>query len=384
MYKKQFSILYPFLILLFVTIYLQFTKYSQLFQFFLWMGIIGICFSKRKQYLFFFSHQRKNQILLLLLSLLFILCYFLLGFFTGYQQNPYQHTFLGIFKNTIFLLVPLIGIEAIRSILINQYKQQKLLLQIILFFLFAMEIPYKTLIPSLAHRQDFFQFLAGTILPLLFNHLFASYLASKTNSFLSIPFRTFETFATFCFPILPALDWYMTGSFQMLKCLFFYLVFTYSFSKDVSSFPKQEKSFPLLTYAFVLIFATFFVCFMKGFFTYSPIAILSNSMYPTFERGDIVIVKKVDKSKLQQLPINTIIIYELNQQYITHRIVKIIHQKDHVFYLTKGDANQGPDFEKVSPTQIMGVYTCHFKYIGFPSIWFNQFFQHQTPVVEVK
>ena len=38
---------------------------------------------------------------------------------------------------------------------------------------------------------------------------------------------------------------------------------------------------------------------MLGIFKYEPIAILSNSMYPTYDRGDIVIFKKMSEEEFE-------------------------------------------------------------------------------------
>ena len=103
------------------------------------------------------------------------------------------------------------------------------------------------------------------------------------------------------------------------------------------------------------------VCFMLGVFQYEPIAILSNSMFPTFCRGDVVVFKKLSEAELKELKKQTTIVYTIDNQNIAHRIVDVIEENDKVFYQTKGDNNNAPDMN----------------YIGFPSIWLYEYFLNE-------
>lgn len=65
------------------------------------------------------------------------------------------------------------------------------------------------------------------------------------------------------------------------------------------------------------------------------LVIKSNSMYPSFEVNDIIII-----NKKSQYEIGDIITYDYNNQYlITHRIVKICDEG----FITKGDYNNCED-----------------------------------------
>lgn len=113
---------------------------------------------------------------------------------------------------------------------------------------------------------------------------------------------------------------------------------------------------------------------MIGTFKYEPITILSNSMKPNFERGDVVIFKKMNNRELRQISINEIIIYSIGEQNIAHRIIDKIEKNDTVIYQTKGDSNNISDKILVQTDQIKGKYKFHIKYIGFPAIWLYEFF----------
>ena len=107
---------------------------------------------------------------------------------------------------------------------------------------------------------------------------------------------------------------------------------------------------------------------MLGLFNYKPIAILSNSMNPTFNRGDVVIYK----SNASISP-GDIIVFQNGSQIIVHRLISI-----NEYYVTKGDANNIIDYMKTKQEDIKGVYQFHIKYLGYPAIWLNELFTKET------
>ncbi len=107
--------------------------------------------------------------------------------------------------------------------------------------------------------------------------------------------------------------------------------------------------------------------FGLGCFTYKPIAILSNSMDPEFNYGDLVIYKKI---KLEDLKANDIIVYKYKQKIIVHRIFKVLdNNKKKTWVETKGDNNENIDSKPIVPDQILGKYVGRVKYLGLPTIW---------------
>ena len=112
---------------------------------------------------------------------------------------------------------------------------------------------------------------------------------------------------------------------------------------------------------------------MVGVFEYAPIAIISDSMNPVINRGDVVIYKKLNQEELSKLSKNDIVVYNLEGKNIAHRIIKKIRSKNLVFYRTKGDRNNIIDKDLVEDDSIKGKCIFCIKYVGFPSIWLYEF-----------
>ena len=88
--------------------------------------------------------------------------------------------------------------------------------------------------------------------------------------------------------------------------------------------------------------------------------IISGSMEPNLEVGDIVLIKEKDKQEIKE---NDIISFREGQAVITHRIVEII-EEDGTKYVTKGDNNNAKDSNKIEYEDIEGVYIGKISYLG--------------------
>ena len=94
---------------------------------------------------------------------------------------------------------------------------------------------------------------------------------------------------------------------------------------------------------------------MPDVFGYKPMIVLSGSMSPTFEAGDMILIKNVkDPSALQK---GDITCYLISGKATTHRIIQVAQKDGQTAYVTKGDFNNVEDRLAVMPNQIQGTYT---------------------------
>ena len=93
-------------------------------------------------------------------------------------------------------------------------------------------------------------------------------------------------------------------------------------------------------------------------------------MSPVYERGDAVIYEKIDPDELK---IGDIIAFSKERLVITHRIVEI--RQSNGTFKTKGDANNSVDLYEVKPSEVLGKVEFKIRYIGYPTLWINDFFK---------
>lgn len=87
--------------------------------------------------------------------------------------------------------------------------------------------------------------------------------------------------------------------------------------------------------------------------------IVSGSMIPTINIGDVVIIQDTDK-----IQVNDIIAFRKESIVIVHRVIKEMNVNGKVMYQTKGDNNNIADLELVDINTVEGVYKFKVPFIG--------------------
>ncbi len=119
---------------------------------------------------------------------------------------------------------------------------------------------------------------------------------------------------------------------------------------------------PLLVYNFALIVqAVVKPEETPAFFGYKMYVIISGSMQPELDVGDIVIVKKINPNELKK---DDVISFRKGQTIITHRIVDVENTEQKLQFLTKGDNNNTNDKDLVSEKEIEGIVVNKIKNLG--------------------
>ena len=89
--------------------------------------------------------------------------------------------------------------------------------------------------------------------------------------------------------------------------------------------------------------------------------IVSESMEPTLEINDVVVVKMCEATQLQK---GDIITFQQDGRIISHRILDITKDKKIIKFRTKGDNNEIPDSDLVPESQVYGKVVFSIKKIG--------------------
>jgi signal peptidase len=211
-----------------------------------------------------------------------------------------------------------------------------------------------------------------------------TYISQTCGIIPNLIYRILPTLTNLILPIIPDLDWYFTAMNNILLP-----IFTFIFLKNIQDKEENKESHrryeknkitKLITIIIPLIIL---ILFVAGIFKYKPTAIMSNSMHPIYDRGDVVIVEKTSKTLLNNLQKYDIIEYAIDDTLVAHRIIHIDTYNDGTKrYTTKGDNNNTADTEKVDENQIIGQVKFRIPKIGYPSVWLNEFWSQKDVAVE--
>ncbi len=304
--------------------------------------------------------KKKDAQTALTISIIFFILYLTSGFIFGFNKSFYNHNLINILKNLWKTILPIYGLEIMRYKIIKSNKNNRNIITLITIIIIISEINFKAIFIS--HNIIFFHYLISIIIPIIAQNILFTYLALNSHYKIPVTIRLFNEIPTIFLPIIPYSNWFIEGSFAIIKILITYYLFKYF------TFNKKNTTIPTTIYPLTIITSILLVSFMLGLFNYQPIAILSNSMYPTFKRGDVIIYKKEEN-----IVPGDIIVFNYENQVIVHRVISI-----NEYYITKGDANNTIDYIKIKKEDIKGVYKFHIKYLGYPSIWLNEFFTKEN------
>ena len=339
--------------------------------------LIYMSFSIKNSYIKF-NYNNKYLINMIIISSVHIIIYFYIGFISGFSINPYSHKFLSIIGNLIKYIIPVISIELARNVLAISNKNNKKILILLTILFVLIEVNYNSLTNLYKNKEELFKYICSTIIPLISCGILYTYLTLKGSYKLVLIYRLSNELTILLLPILPNIDWFLNCAIFILSPTLIYVLYKYKFDRNMKKYKNNFKiKMEKINYIIALTIFLFIVCFMYGIFKYKPITILSNSMFPTFSRGDIIIFKTLNNSELKNIEKKSIIIYKIGDKLIAHRVVDKIVENNAVFYKTKGDNNNTPDTNLVKINQIQGIYIFNIKFLGFPSVWLYDYFNYK-------
>ena len=301
--------------------------------------------------------------------LAYILIIYGLGCFTGFTRNAFDGNWLSLLGVCIILLTAIYFRESIRYIIANHTKKKigPYIYFTIILIVFDL---YSALIGStFSTAYQIFTFTCVTVLPNIARHLLSSYVTYKISYTPSIIFNMSFALAPYVLPIFPDLGDYMNSILGILFPLIIYL----TLRKWIHY--KEKKSIRISKYVLrwfgipILLFSIVLVILVSGIFSYQLIAIGSDSMNPIYYKGDAVIY---ERKKAEEIKEGDILVFSNNYQVITHRVTRIIEEGNTKYFQTKGDNNNSVDAELVPSTNVLGTVKYIVKYIGYPTVWFNE------------
>lgn len=100
------------------------------------------------------------------------------------------------------------------------------------------------------------------------------------------------------------------------------------------------------------------ILLILGYLPYKVFLVQSGSMEPSIMTGDVIVVKKSEKYNINQV----VTFKDADERIVTHRI---INQESPYAYITKGDANQANDNNKIEERQIIGSVVFVIPKVGY-------------------
>ena len=343
MKKIDSKILPVYIFMIFYVIFSTFVSFGKSVEVYtyiinpiVWGILFILCFIYYKNNPLRFRAKNDKVQTIFIFILLYLIIYFSLGLFFGYQRSPYSHSLNGYIKNFIAFFMVVFFREFIRSIFMNNCSKSKLIYAITILLFILVEINFNTLSSAFLSGAEAFKYCCSVLIPLIVKNLLLSYLVVISGYRASMAYTLPLVFFNIILPIFPALDWFMIALCELLLCLCIFINVSRIHEKKTLHLSKRilRKSSPFKKIP-TIVLVLLFVLFVAGFFKYVPVAVMSNSMYDLIERGDAVIVSKLSQDELHVLKVGDIIQYKLDNSFVIHRIIHIDKKNGNLIFTTK-------------------------------------------------
>ena len=317
------------------------------------------------------NYLKKYTIRLLLALLMsYIILIYGLGIILGFSKG-FKAIDSNFFKSFMATIIYILELESIRYLVAKNSLGDKKPLIFFTILSVVLGVLLEINISNILSNEQKFIFLSTIIFPIIAEELLCDYMTYKVSLIPSIIYKLVIKLYIFIIPIVPQLGDYIYSSVNVLFPYIVYMVLNrviIKYEKIKTSFKSKNItafSVPLLLFFVIL------VILVSGIFKYRLIAVASNSMKPTYARGDAVIYEKMNPENIN---VGDIIAFKKGGKIVTHRVVKKTFNSENYVFYTKGDNNNKQDSFKTDENLVLGKVQVSFKYIGYPTVIINEFF----------
>ncbi|MHC1601464.1 MAG: signal peptidase I [Candidatus Nezhaarchaeales archaeon] len=290
---------------------------------------------------------------------------------TGMGKTPYSLTPLGLAINAFFVYSRVLGMEFSRALIIKKMRRRPALAVAVTAIVFAVVLIPLQSIFVLASPKDITIFLASKALPLIAQSALASYLALIGGPWASIAYISVVEAVMHYSPYLPSMGWMWSSLVGVMIPIIGFIIINMALALSLPRMNRKHVNLKnrVRKGSLSLVTVSMLVLVMwasMGAFGAKPIVILGDSMKPTINVGDIVIVGKISPSSIK--PGDIIQYYREGIGVITHRVAAVEHNDRGLYFVTKGDALDEPDPWLVPSDYVIGKVIFVIPKIGWITI----------------
>ena len=345
-----------FLIIFFIFVLFNKIYSSEVYNLIIYPSILiifSLVFYSKKEY-----PKRKIIIYQIIkMVLIYVLIFYSAGFFIDYLKNPYGKDFNGIIINFYSILLVTSLKEYIRGILINEVANKKYFYMFLICIIFIiLELDISLVKESIKTFDQFILLFTTHITPVIVINVFMTYLCIKGGFLPGLIYRALLTFISLIIPVVPNFNPVITSLFECIFPFFTYLLIRNELQRD----DKYEEEIKPSNWIITTSILTLIMLFALGTFNVKPVAVLTGSMNPSINEGDLLIISKCSIETVKPFDI---VEFEVRNYSIVHRVIRIENNR----LVTKGDNNLSIDKERVTSDNLTGCLKFKIPYLGYPA-----------------
>lgn len=318
----------------------------------------------------------KGQVLLLMavISLLYVMLYYISGLRFGFYNNPYRLTLGNFFQFFLPIAAIVIFTEVIRFVSLAQ--NDKIASALCWLSCVAADVLICSNIPAVTSFNRFIDLVAGALAPAIISNSLYHYLSRRYGIYPNLVYRLITTLYAYTFPIASGISDSLMNFARLLIPIAIYYFIDALFEKKRRYARKQVSRASRFTSgvltAAVLIIMVGTVMLVSNHFYYGAYVIATDSMTGELNKGDVAICERYEDQLVQE---GQVIVFEQSKSVVVHRVVDIQIINGITRYYTQGDANEDRDAGFITDAQIVGLVNHKLPFLGFPTLWMRSLFQ---------
>ena len=320
------------------------------------------------------KHRYIKDIILdtIIFLIIFLMLYYLFGIVIGFAKTGNHYNLNGLTTFIIPIIITVIAKELLRyGTLCKAEGSIPALVGTTLFFI-IIDTFSALYYGKFSSNYDIFLFIALTLLPALSTNISFTYITKKVGYKPVILYSLVMKLYYYLLPIVPNANEYITSVVEFtVPIIYCYRVYTFFKKEHDEEIEREDKKKHITTLIPAIIVVGILVYLTSGYFHYWAIAVASGSMSPKINKGDVVIIEKLDR-KFDNLKIGDTIAFKYESIVVVHRLIKILHEDGKYYFYTKGDANVKEDNFAITEDMIIGIVNHKIPYIGKPTVWLNE------------
>ena len=304
--------------------------------------------------------------------LIYFMLFYLFGILVTFAKPGNYYNVRGLVNFIIPSVFLVIFREYFRYNVMNKAEGSNLLTVISIVMFIFIDISSAIYYAQFTSGYNIFIFIALTLLPAVSNNLAFSYITLRVGYKPIMLYALVMSLYHYIIPIVPNPSDYVLSIINLLlPLILLYRVFNFlKMDKDEEldrEYRKHHYGWLVVSCIIVVVL----VYFTSGYFKYWAIAVASGSMSPTIEKGDVVIIKKVEDN-YSNINIGDVLAHKVQNVTIVHRVVNKIKVDGKYYFYTKGDSNSKEDNYAIDEDAVIGVVSIRLPLIGRPTVWLNE------------
>ena len=317
-------------------------------------------------------HKKQLILIMLLISALYLVIYYLLGIYFGFTKSIIAFSIPVLFKFIIPLTIIIFGIEMLRSVFLAQQG----IFHKILFFIccIMLDIAIYSNVNLIYTFDGWLDIFGNVMIGSITSNLLFNYLSKRYGYYPNIIFRLFITLYSYIIPVVPNIPDIISVFIKMCVPFVIYLIINSTYGKKDKVVSRKKNTASSIITVCIIGILLGIVMIISNTFNVGMLVIGSNSMAGEINKGDIIFYTTKDAET--DIHIQDIIVFKKNETRIVHRVIDIYIINGEYRYITKGDANDPQDSGYITQDQIVGVVSgFKLRGLGWPTIWLRDIFK---------